>query len=355
MAIVQSSHYHALIMAGGKGERFWPWSREKRPKHLLPLFDQKTLIEITVKRLLPLIPKQRIWIVTNAEQARAMSRLMPSFPKSNFIVEPVGRDSAGAVMLGCARIALKDPDAVMALLAADHLIKDTRSYLKALRTCFKVAAANQVLLTIGIKPASPSTSYGYIERGQPLRAAKPSKIYRVRRFLEKPLIQIARRLVKSKRFYWNSGMFVWSAKAIREAFKAHSPVHDAGWRALHRNYRNYLSKGFTALPKISIDYAVMEKAKNICVAEGNFDWDDVGSWIAFYNHIKHDKRGNCSLGNVIQVDSHRCLVFGGKKVIATLGVKDFMIVQTDDATLICHRDEAQRVKEIVQQLPVNFR
>ncbi len=345
-----SSHLHALIMAGGKGERFWPWSRENRPKQLLPLFGRQSMIEMTVKRLLPMIPIERIWIITNAVQARAMARLMPKFLKSRFIVEPVGKDSAGAVMLGCATVARHDPDAVMALLPADHLIRDTEGYLKILRDCFDLAAKQDVLVTIGIKPSEASCAYGYIERGPKLGRGR----FRVRRFLEKPALARAQRMVKSKNFYWNAGMFVWSARAIRDAFRKYSRAHAQGWNALQKNPRGFLRKGFLALEKISIDYAVMEKAKNICVAEGRFDWDDVGSWTALHAHLPQDSDGNVCPREHVVVDSRGCLVLT-RKPVALLGVQNLLVVETEDALLISHRDAAQRVKEVVQQLPARLK
>ncbi len=352
-----SSPSHALIMAGGKGERFWPWSRAKRPKQLLPLFGKKTLIEMTVERLLPLIPRRRIWIVTNAAQARAMARLMPSFPRSNFIVEPAGKDSAGAVMLGCALVARRDPQAVMALLPADHLIKDTRAYRRALGDGFALAAAEPVMVTLGIKPVDPSTAYGYIERGARLRRRFPGNtpIFEGRRFLEKPDLATARKFLKLGRYYWNAGMFIWSAATLRDAFVLHSPVHAAGWAALQKNPSAYLAGGFLKLPKISIDYAVMEKSRNLRVAEGRFDWDDVGSWTSLPKHLGRDARDNCVRGTVLSLDSRNSLVLGQKRLIALIGVRDLVVVQTDDATLICHRDAVQRVKELTRQLPSGLR
>ena len=322
------------------------------------------MIEMTVNRLRPLLPRNRIWIVTSAEQARAMARRMPSFPKSNFIVEPVGRDSAGAVMLGCATIAQKDPHAVMALLPSDHLIRNAKAYLRVLRDCFDLAGREKVLVTIGIQPREASSAYGYIERGdqrsevrgERSEQKKPkTKIFLVRRFLEKPGLKTARRLVKSKRFYWNAGMFVWSASAILDAFRKHSPIHAGGWNELQKNPRRYLRSGFRQLPKISVDYAIMEKARNIQVAEGIFDWDDVGSWSSLPSRLSRDSKGNCVYGNALLLDSKNSLVLGGKKMIATLGVRDLVIVQTDDATLVCHRNSAQRVKELVQRLPKDLR
>jgi mannose-1-phosphate guanylyltransferase len=348
------THYHALIMAGGIGERFWPWSRRKSPKQLLPLITKKTMIENTVERLLPMIPRERIWIITNAEQAKAMSRLMPKFLKSNFIVEPVGRDSAGAVMLGCSMIAKKDPLAVTALLPADHFIKDRKSYLKVLKSCFEVASQEPVLMTIGIKPREPSSAYGYIERSSRLQVSSSTPIFQVRRFLEKPNRKKAERLIRSKYFYWNAGMFVWSASAIYEAFQKFSPLHANGWDAIQKDSQKYLRKSFFDLPKTSIDYAVMERAKNICIAEGNFDWDDLGSWTALYDHLPTDAFGNCAQSETLVLDSRNCLVLGDSKKIVLLGIKDLIIVQTKDATLICHRDVSQRVKEAVKRLPITL-
>jgi mannose-1-phosphate guanylyltransferase len=351
------SHFHALIMAGGKGERFWPWSREVRPKQLLSLFGKKTMIEMTVERLLPLVPMERIWIVTNAQQAKAMQKLMPRFPKSNYIVEPVGRDSAGAVMLGCACVSSRDPKAVMALLPADALIKNVKEYLKVLGVCFEAAQKEDVFVTIGIRPKEASSAYGYIEKGARSKSlsAKSVSINKAHRFLEKPNIQTAQRLVKTKRFYWNAGMFVWSAEAIYDAFKKHSKVHARGWDSILNDWKRYLKKEFYLLPKISIDYAVMEKVNNVYVADGTFDWDDVGSWSAMVDHLHQDSNGNAKRGEVVSIDSRNCLVMGNDKMIATLGVQDLIVVQTDDAILICHKNAAQRVKEVVKVLPSSLR
>lgn len=345
-----SKNFHALIMAGGVGERFWPWSRRHRPKQLLPLFGHQPMIAMTVKRLLLLIPRERIWIITNISQARAMIQIMPDFPKSNFIIEPIGRDSAGAVMLGCSTIAKKDPLAIMALLPSDHLIRDTRAYLKILRGCFALASSQKHLIAIGIPPTEASTAYGYIERQGPWLKSSGVHVCKVRRFLEKPGRTTAQRFIQSKRFAWNAGMFIWSASAILEAFEKFSPIHAKGWRSLQKNTPAYLRNGFLKLPKISIDYAVMEKSRDILMVDGRFDWDDVGSWTSLHAHLPQDREGNTHQGKVISLDSRRCLILGGKRPVVTLGVDDLVIVQTDDATLICHRDAVPRIKEIVAKL-----
>jgi mannose-1-phosphate guanylyltransferase len=352
-----SSHFHALIMAGGKGERFWPWSREKRPKQLLPLFGKKTMVEMTVDRLLPLIPRERIWILTNPQQARSMQKLMPRFPRTNFIIEPVGRDSAGAVMLGCAQVSVRDPKAVMALLPADALIKNQKEYLRVLHSCFEAAQKEKIFVTIGIRPKYPSSAYGYIERGEERKSLSASRtsIFKAKRFLEKPDSKTAERLVKTRRFYWNAGMFIWSADAIHEGFKKYSPIHARGWKEIQKDSSHYLKNGFLSLPKISIDYAIMEKAKNVYVADGTFDWDDVGSWSAMAEHMSLNRFGNIEQGEVIAVDSKDCLIFGNQKMIATLGVQNLVIVQTEDAILICDRKQTARLKEVVKLLPGKLR
>lgn len=345
-----SQHYHALIMAGGKGERFWPWSREDRPKQLIPIIGQKTMIEMTVQRLAPLISKKRIWIVTNASQAKMMAKLMPSFPSSNFIIEPVGRDSAAAIMLGCAKIERMDASAVVAVLPADHMIQNTKGYLNLLKGCFEEAAKKDVLMTMGIKPSQPSSAYGYIERKGVSKKIVGGSFYAVKRFCEKPTIEKASQFVKSGRFYWNAGMFIWSLSSIRKAFQKNSPLHAKGWEALLKG-DGFLKRGFRQLPKISIDYAVMEKSKNISVGVGAFDWDDVGSWTALFDHYPNDQEGNCIKGRVISLDTKGSLVFGKTKLIATLGIQDLIVVQTEDATLICHKNSAQNIKQLLKILP----
>ena len=339
-------------MAGGKGERFWPWSRNDRPKHLLPLFGRRTMVEMTVARLRPLLPKKQIWIVTNAQQARVMKRLMPWFCPANFIVEPVGRDSAGAVMLGCARVAARDPRAVTALLPADHLIRDQRGFQGALRACFQVAEGRPLLVTLGVRPRFATSALGYIGRGVRIAVedVRGAGVFRVADFVEKPHVERARRLISGGRFYWNTGIFTWSVRAIREALGRHSAGHARGWDLLLRSRRRYLARGFHRLPKISIDYAVMEKAQNVCVVQGEFDWDDVGSWSALYAHLPHDPEGNCRRGNVIASDTRGCLLFGDKRPLVTLGVRDLVVIQTADATLVCHRDHAWRLKDALKRL-----
>jgi len=349
-----SGHYHAVIMAGGRGERFWPLSRERRPKQLLQLIGQKSLLEATVDRLLGLVPRGNIWIITNRQQAPAIRSLLPGIPDRQIIAEPEGRDSAGAVLLGAAFIAHEDPQATIAFLPADQYVRDEPAYRAALRRAFEEAARSDSVVTLGQKPDYPHTGYGYIESGQLLGKTKTLAVRRVKQFREKPDLATAKRMVRAGDFFWNLGIFVWSVATIKRGFQ-NSPVHAGALRKAVRRPAAFLAGDFKKLPKISIDYAVMEKMKNILVVAGQFGWDDIGSWNALFQHLKADKSGNILRGGVISVDSSNCLAMAGKTVVALLGVQGLVVVQTPDAILVCDRARGQDIKKVVALLPKKLR
>ena len=341
-------------MAGGRGERFWPLSRERRPKQLLRLIGKKSLLEATVDRLRGVVPRGNIWIITNRQQAPAIRALLLGIPDRQIIAEPEGRDSAGAVLLGAAFIGHQNPRAVIAFLPADQFVGDEPAYRAALRKAFEEASKAESVVTLGQKPDYPHTGYGYIESGQLLVKTKTVSVHRVKQFREKPDLATAKRMVRAGNFFWNLGIFVWSVQSIRKGFHNSQP-HALAWREAIRQPAAFLTGNFKKLPKISIDYAVMEKMRSILVVAGRFGWDDIGSWNAMFQHLKADTAGNILRGPVISVDSSNCLALAGKTTVALLGVQGLVVVQTPDAILVCDRAKGQEIKKIVAMLPKKLR
>jgi mannose-1-phosphate guanylyltransferase len=344
----------AVIMAGGYGERFWPKSRRKQPKQLLPIVGNKTMIQQTVERVRPLVSDARIVVVTNQEQAPLVRKQLPRV--KHIIAEPLGRNTAPCIGVAAAIIGKHDPDAVMAVLPADSYIHDTEGYRRVVGDALKLAAAQNILLTIGIKPTSPQTGYGYIEVGEELTTTSATKFWKARRFVEKPDRATAEQFLASGDYRWNAGMFVWSFSAIEKAYRMHQ---DVLWNACLRiqasagtkSFGRVLKREYLKMEKISVDYAIMEKAANVVVANGEFDWDDVGDWPAIGRHYEKDSSGNVARGEFVGLDTSDCIVVGDKKhIIATVGVRDLVIVHTPDATLICHKNDAQKVRDVVRKL-----
>jgi len=351
-----SPHHYAVIMAGGGGERFWPMSRMRTPKQLLALVTKRTLIEETVARIAPLFRRENILIITNREQAPTIRRLLPSLPARNIIAEPMRRDTAAAVALSAAIVAKRNPRGVMAVLPADHVIQDAPQYRRVLADCLAVAGKQNVLVTIGIKPTAPNTGYGYIETTARTRTARTrTRFFSVGRFVEKPDLATAKKYLATGRYRWNAGMFVWSVEAIQTALAKHMPALTAKLRRLDRaidtpRFDAAVRRLYPTLERVSIDYGLMEKASNVVVADGAFAWDDVGSWEALERHLPRDQDGNVARGHFVGLRSANNIVIGDKRLIATLGVRDLIIVETKDATLVCHRSEAQKIKELVTWL-----
>ena len=333
----------AVIMAGGYGERFWPKSRRKQPKQLLPIVGERTMIQQTVSRLQTLVEPSRMVVVTNAEQAPLVRKQLPRV--KNIVAEPVGRNTAPCVGLAAVIIGKRDPDAVMAVVPADSYIEDTGRYRQVVGDALKLAGKENVLVTIGIQPTSPHTGYGYIQLGQRIN----ERFSRASRFVEKPDRATAEQFLATGEYRWNAGMFVWSARAIREAFQKH---HPAMWAQLEKiTDTRSLKRIYPKLEKISVDYAIMEKADNVVVAHGDFDWDDVGDWPAVERHFEKDANGNVARGQFVGLNASNCVVVGDTKhVVAAVGVSDMVIVHTPDATLVCRKSEAQKVRDLVKQL-----
>ena len=360
----QNSERFVIIMAGGRGERFWPVSREKTPKHLLALLGKRSFLQQAVDRVLPLAPLNNILVITNAAQAAAVRQQLPKLPARNVIAEPVGRDTCAAVALGAAIAGQRSTSAVMAVLPADHVIAEEKKFQQVLADCFDLAGRGQVMVTIGIKPTEPATGYGYIRVGNPLpppHGAKPYKtvFFKAEQFVEKPHFDRAQEYVNSGQYRWNAGMFVWSFVTITQGLEQHQPELAAACRRWFQaagtpRLEQVLAKEYPALQKISIDYALMERAQNVVAADGAFAWDDLGSWTALGRHLPADAEGNCAAGEFIGVGAEGNIIFDARTKnrtpIAVVGLRNAILVQTDDAVLLAHKSQAQKVKELVRKL-----
>ena len=347
---------YAVIMAGGKGERFWPLSTEKRPKQLLDLVGGKPLLLQAIERLEGLIPPERIVVVTNHSLVAAIREFLPPDSPVGVIGEPVGRDTAAAITAGAAWIRRRDPGAVFCVLTADHVIGDLPLFRDTLRACLARCAREDVLMTIGIRPTEPSSAYGYIALGEKVADDGGIEVFRAAAFKEKPTREVAERYLAEGRSLWNSGMFVWSLDAFSAALARHRPqLADclARWGAAPSDdaLLDALGRDFPGLEKISVDYALMEHADNILAARGTFAWDDVGSWPALESHLPLDPSGNAVRGDVVAENAHRNIVFGGDgRLVALVGVDDLVVVQTPGATLVCHKSHSQEIKGLLAQL-----
>jgi mannose-1-phosphate guanylyltransferase len=349
---------YALILAGGSGTRFWPLSRNSKPKQLLQLFGEETLLEQTIRRLEGLVPLENILILTNSLQLDGVRQVATMLPPENIYAEPAKRDTAPAVALGIGLVAARDPDATMIVLPADQLIQNIGAYQAVMRDAAAVAEASDSLVTIGIKPTWPCPSYGYIERGP--RASIPGHSYdhppfEVKRFREKPNVELAEQFLANGGFSWNAGMFVWSLPTVIQQLATHSPEL-AGFISEMRKSSDLdatIAAQFPKLTPISIDYALMEKAARVLNIEATFDWDDVGSWLSVAKYLEVSGDENRTNQPVTEIGSRNNVVFNARpgSRIALLGVNDLIIVQTADGLLIANRHQADDIKKIVDLLP----
>src|SRR5438874_6778323 len=351
-----SNSIYALILAGGSGERFWPLSRRNRPKQLLRLVSERTLLEETVARLDGLVPPERILILTNVEQEKAVRDLLKRFPKENIVAEPAKRDTAAAVALGAGWVAARDHAAMMLALPADHVIADREAFQETMKTAAAAAQETGALVTIGIKPTWACPGFGYIEQGDAVRLRDGGKIavHRVVRFREKPNTDLAESFLRKGNFRWNAGMFVWSVPTVLSEFNRHAPelADFISQVRSSKDLETILHERFAWLPRISFDYAIMEKADRVLVVEASFDWDDVGSWQAVARYFKNDEHGNAANTALVALDSSDNVIFNdGETTVALLGVHNLIVVRTADAILICHRHQAEKIKNLVGKLP----
>lgn len=345
-------------MAGGRGERFWPESRLTCPKQLLPIVGDRAMLAQTIDRLNGLVPMSDIFVITNLEQRAAVLERCPELDPAKVIGEPVGRDTAAAVGLATILVRRENPNASFAMLPADAVIQDAAGFRSSLQAAFAVAEARPVLATVGIPARSPAIAYGYIQQGALLGPFAGHDVFKVTRFVEKPDADTARAYLDSGDYCWNAGIFVWSTASIAAELATHTPNLWHALQAIEAGLASgtaidtVLAAHYPSLEKISVDYAIIEKATNVVMVESCFDWDDVGEWAALARHYPLDEAGNVVRGVAHLQDSSGNIVFSRDEVhlVALLGVQDLIVVKTADATLVCHADKAQQIKSLVQAI-----
>lgn len=350
-----NEHQYAMIMAGGRGERFWPLSTSKHPKQVLSLLGDKPMLAMSVDYLEGLIPPERVLIITSADLVDVTCEAVPALPRENVIGEPLGRDTAACIALASAIVKTRDPAGVFCVLTADHIIRDLDEFRLVLGEGLELAAQEDALITIGIEPTFPSSGFGYIETDAQYERESVTAFWRTVRFVEKPDAPTAERYVEAGNFYWNSGIFMWSCTSLQAALGAYQPhLLEMAQRlegvVATPEFPAALEKEYGQLEKISIDFALMEKAGNIVMARGRFRWDDIGSWEALRNHVHSDRDGNTRVGDMKMLESDGNIVFSKDRFTALIGVQDLIVVQAEGATLVCHKSRAQDVKQMVTRM-----
>jgi mannose-1-phosphate guanylyltransferase len=344
---------YAVILAGGHGTRFWPRSRKKRPKQLLDIIGSESMIRITLARIEPLIPKNHILIVTNHEQAPLISEHLPQIKPQNILAEPFGRNTAPALALAATYLVMKEPDSVMVVLTADHLIQKQSAFLSLLQEGIKMARKGEYLITLGIKPTFPETGYGYIQTDEGFKGSKTC--FKVRRYVEKPDRKTAEQYLKDGRYLWNSGMFIWKTQTFWNALERFLPSIHHSFDQLRdqfgrSDFSQSLEQVYQNIESISVDYGIMEKSNQVLVIPADIGWNDVGSWTALEQIMEKGENGNIILGHHLGIDSKNIIAYSHKKLIATIGIEDLIIVDTEDALLVCHKKKAQEIKNLVNLL-----
>lgn len=342
---------YSIIIAGGIGKRFWPRSRRERPKQLLNIINESTMLEMTYERLKVISDEKKIYIICGQNMKEGILKALRGFPEKNVICEPSGKNTAPAIGLASAMIVNKDPEAVIGVFPADHYIKDIAKFKESIDEGFRFARDHSALVTFGIKPTRPATGYGYIQFDKNVKNAEGS-VYKVKTFAEKPNQATAQRFIESGEFLWNSGMFIWKGVNILNAIKIYLPeLYDCLLNITKAidlpGFEAKLKHHWGMIHSISIDYGVLEKAKNVYVVSGNFDWSDVGSWDAVYELKEKDENGNVLIGDVATIDTKGCYFYSRKNLIAAIGVSNLIVVQSKDSILIVNRGDSEKVKDLV--------
>jgi len=348
---MKKDNIYVVILAGGRGERFWPKSRIKNPKQVVPLLSKRTLLEDSIKRLGCLVDNDNLYILCNKELKVALSRLKV-LKNARIIAEPVSRNTAGAIALISRLIEKKDPDSIVVVLPCDQYIDDNRKFIRTLKTGIKAASLTDSIVTIGIKPTYPATGYGYISTAGAIKGYG-GPLFKVKNFKEKPGIKMAEKYVKSKKFLWNGGIFIFRSSKMSSLFKRYAPnIYNNIKKIVNsRNFNKSLNTLYPKIEKISIDYCIMEKTRNILCVRGDFKWFDIGSWDSLQRVFRKDKNGNVVCGNFAGLSVRDSIIFSEKNhFIGAIGVSGFIIIQTKDATLICPKDRAQDVRRLVALL-----
>lgn len=346
---------YAAIMAGGSGTRLWPRSRREKPKQYQALYSDNTLLQETVKRLEPLIDHENIYVIANASHETLVKEQLSWIPKGNFIGEPMGKDTAPAVGIIATLIHHSDPDAIMLVTPADHVIAKEKQFRQLLEVAAQVASDGPNVITIGIRPTFPATGYGYIQMAETHTVIDTVDIFDVVSFKEKPDIHTAEEYVASWRYVWNSGMFIWSAKTVLDLYRDHAPDI---YKLLLRydsaigtpNESKVFEEVYEAFPRISVDYAILEHANNIHVIPASIGWNDLGSWSSLQEIMEPDEDGNAIIGNHLGIDTHNCLIYAKDRLVTTVGLDNMIVVDAGDVVLVLPSGRSQDIKVLLEQL-----
>lgn len=348
---------YAIIMAGGVGSRFWPRSKQKKPKHLIRILSENTLIQDTVNRLDGIIKKENILVVTNQLQKIRVKEQLYNIPDENIISEPFGKNTAACIGLATMHVKSRSENAVAIVLPADHVIHNIKEFHKTILRAAEYASKSKELVTIGITPSYPETGYGYIQFDE---VEVSSRVHKVLTFAEKPNVATARRFLEDGGFLWNSGIFVWTLDAVLNQIEKFLPEQYSGLLEIEKSigtedYEKKLTQVYGQFKSISIDYGILEHSKNVCVTKGEFDWSDLGSWEAVYELSPKDDEGNVKVGDVYTENTFSSYIFSPQKFTAIIGAEHLLVINTKDSLLICHRNNAQDVKHVVDHLRMNKR
>jgi mannose-1-phosphate guanylyltransferase len=349
-----SKHLFAVILAGGTGTRLWPRSRRERPKQLLGLLSTRTMLQQTFDRIAPLIAPDHIHVITNAAYVEDVCQQLPEIPVDHVFGEPEGRGTAPPLAFAAALLSERDPDAVMVSLAADHYIQREAEFREAICAAEEIASRN-FLVTFGVKPSYPETGYGYIEAGDELEHARGWRVYRVKRFVEKPDEQTAARYIATGDYSWNSGMFIWRTSVLLEEFARYLPtlikqLKDFAAARGTPDERETFDRVWREIESETIDVGIMEKSDRVAVLPLDVGWSDVGNWASLLTILPGDGNRNVVIGDHIGVETRNSLIYSNSRLIATVGLSDMIVVDTDDIVLVCHREDAQKVKHLVEEL-----
>jgi mannose-1-phosphate guanylyltransferase len=348
--VIQGADIFAVLIAGGKGTRFWPRSRSAKPKQFLPILSDKTLLQETAERIAPLVPLERTYVVTGKTHVREVNRQLPLLKRSNILAEPEGRNTAPAIGLAAMEISKFSPEAVMIVLPSDHAIQDSKRFLEVARVAIRIAEKEEALVTIGIKPTYPETGYGYIKKGNKAFQMKGVQAYQGAGFKEKPTLRVAERFVKSKVYLWNSGIFAWKTKVILKRIHRWLPqvylqLEEMGGRSTLKACQ----QAYQRMPSVSIDKGVLEREKFLWLVEADFAWSDVGNWARLGDLWRRVSKDSCR-GRIITIGSHGVVAYSPERLLVLLGVKNLIVVDSEDAILVADRGRAQDVGKVVTEL-----